>query len=176
MPSVKFSLSGRGAKDLRLSIKKLRVTENSLRRSVRALGDETDKKMKEIIQSRKVRPQAGEPTELENNIDVTHFESSDSVSWGVGDIRKLDAGFPGWKAVNYGSRHIVGLRLPVGGFDPGNPVPNSSDSRKGRWKQERNGWVAVIKNPIPPMNYIESTLFFVKQKFENLAQIFERGR
>ena len=139
--------------------------EESMKVKVKDLGYQTANKMKEVITSNKVRPQAGESTDLENNIDVTHY--SDGSGWGVGDIQKLDQNSKYWRAVNFGSSHLVGKTIH-GQFEPGEPKPNPQDgaNRTGRLK---TGWYTVtIKNPILPMNYIEKTINFVRRQINNL--------
>ena len=143
--------------------------EESLRKQISDLGDETSQKMKEVIEQNKVRPQAGEPKTLEDNINVEHFEDG---SWGVGDIATLNQKVPYWRAVNFGSAHMVGKKVPLGAFNPGDPEPNPGSSRQGRWKAGDGPHMFIVKNPIPPMNYIEKTINFLKVKFASLTSKF----
>jgi hypothetical protein len=139
--------------------------DENIKREVKELGEKTAEKMNEVITSNKKRPQAGEPTTLEDNIDVTHYK--DGSGWGVGEISKLDKNAPYWRAVNFGSSHLVGKTIH-GQFEPGEPKPNPQDgaNRTGRLK---TGWYTVtIKNPILPMNYIEKTINFVRRQINNL--------
>jgi len=139
----------------------INVHEKNIKLQLKNLGDKTPGKMKTTIQSNKKRPQAGEPTNLENNIDVEHF----SNGWGVGNVAKLNKNAKHWAATNYGSNHLVGKTIH-GQFEPGNPKPSSNDSRTGRLKK---GWYSVhIKNPIPAMNYIEKTVNFVRRQINNI--------
>lgn len=132
------------------------------------LGRATAEKMKEVIATNKVRPQAGEPTDLENGIDVEIFPNNEG--WGVGNIDKLNAdeNTKGWRATNYGSSHTVGLQLPKGVFDPGEPAPNGAFFRKGRFKkgEEYNdeSYAPIMKKPIPAMNYIEKTVNWLQNE------------
>lgn len=128
------------------------------------VGDQAAIKMRSIIADGKVRPQTGEPTKLENNIDVEYQKNG----WGVGDIEKLKAKAPHWAAINWGSSHMKEKWLPPGIFGPGNPKPNSADSRTGRWipggSTGTTSYSGKVKNPIPAKNYIEKTVNFVRSK------------
>jgi len=136
------------------------------------LGNETEHKMKEIIVSSKVRPQADEPTELENSIHTEQFPDG----WGIGDIEKMKKDAPGWAAINFGSDHLVGKRLKRGVFDPGEPRPTESLFRTGRWKAGesygKEQYSPIIKKPIIAINYIERTVFWLESK---LNEIFKQG-
>ena len=121
--------AGNNFKEIEVSIAKL---EKDIQAQVRSLGGQTAQEMKAIIDENKKRPQAGEPTTLEDNIDVEYF--ADGVSWGVGEISKLNKNVPYWAAVNYGSDHMVGKQMPVGVFDPGIAVPDAGSFREGRFK------------------------------------------
>lgn len=147
--------------------------------SIRELGNRTASSMRQTIRDKKVRPQAGEPTELENNITVEHFETPDEIGWGVGDIDRLNTNAKYWRAVNYGSNHLVGKFLPPGIFSPGNAKPNRKYSGEGRWKKgetdsDGRTWTAEITKPIPAMNYIETTVTFVRGQINAIANIFRR--
>ena len=128
------------------------------------LGSDTASKMIEFIQQNKVRPQNGEPQDLESHINTEFFEDG----WGVGDIDLLNDNAPYWAAVNWGSDHMVGKRVPAGFFEPGNPIPDPSSFRQGRWNvdtlggglsggglgQGRKHYSFIVLNAIPAMNYI----------------------
>lgn len=163
-------LGEQGLKELQES---LRADDQGLRKQVKDLGPQTAEQMKAIIKDNKVRPQAGEPTTLEDNIDVEFFESD--RGWGVGDIEKLKKNAPHWRAVNFGSNHLVGKKLPLGLFepDPENGRPNDTYFREGRWKIP-GPFSALIKRPIPAMNYIEKTVSFVRKKINEIR--FGAGR
>lgn len=148
-----------GFKDL---LKFNQAHEKDLKDQIFDLGDQTASKMKDVIKQNKVRPQVGEPTSLEENIDVEHSKDG---GWGVGDIDRLNEKAEYWRAVNFGSSHMVGKLVPKGQFEPGDPEPNAGSSRQGRWKKGQGKFMFRVKNPIPPINYIEKTLTFVKQKF-----------
>lgn len=144
---------------------------------INKLGHDTAEKMKETISAGKVRPQVGEPTTLENAIEVEYF--GDKEGWGVGNIDKLNDSVNYWKAVNYGSSHMVGKHLPLGVFDPGEPAPNNVAFRKGRWKKgdsyDGKSYSPIVKNPIPPMNYIEKTVNWLQNELNNLIHKIKRN-
>lgn len=136
--------------------------EKSIRANLKSLGDKTAAEMKNTISSSKVRPQAGEPTDLEDNINVEHFPDK---GWGVGDINQLNEKVKYWRAVNFGSKHLVGTETH-GHFEPGEPKPNPEEFRKGRLKK---GFYKIrIQNEIPAMNYIQRTVNFLRRQLLNL--------
>lgn len=162
---VRYNTQG-GFESIIASVKNI---DADLKRQIRGLGEETAQTMKETIKNNKERPQAGEPTTLENNIEVEFF--SDGVSWGVGEIDRLNSNAEYWRAVNYGSKHLVGKMLPFGFFSPGQGKPSSKSSREGRW-QKGGSHSAIIKKPIPAMNYIQKTVDWLSRRFQ---QIYMRG-
>lgn len=165
---IKYN-DGDNFKELRFSIDQ---HEESIRKQVADLGAETADKMKEIIDQGKVRPQADEPKELEDHINVEHFTTG---GWGVGDIQVLNEKAPHWRVVNFGSFHMVGKHLPPGTFQPGVPQPTPTDFRQGRWKPNQLGSVGgrlyspIVTKPIPAMNYIEKTINFIRGKLHALT-------
>lgn len=163
--SVKIRfLTEQGFKELQESVS---ADIKNLKSQIRKLGPLTCEKMKEIIQESKVRPQAGEPTVLEDNIDVEMY--ADDKGFGVGDIDKLNKKAKHWRAVNFGSNHLVGKKLPSGYFnpDPENGRPNGAYFRKGRWKFP-GPFSTTIKKPIPAMNYIEKTVSFLRRQINSI--------
>lgn len=154
-------------------IKEVNGDEQLRKIQIDVLATETALEMKKIISSSKTRPQAGEPTLLENAIAPEFFDGG----WGVGDVQLLNKAAPHWAAVNFGSTHLIGKILPPGIFAPGVPQPMGGGYppvRDGRWKQgfsdPINGrkYRPTIKNPIPAMNYIEKTVFWLSNKFNEL--------
>lgn len=130
---------------------------DGLKAKIKELGATTRDKMKETITINKKRPGGGE---LEKSITVDYMV--DGVSWGVGNISKLNSEVPYWKAVNWGSSHIVGKKVPAGEFAPGEARPSKPSFRAGRWIKGTGKYSFVSKNPIPPMNYVEKTVFWFK--------------
>lgn len=112
------------------------------------LADKTVDVLKETIRERKQRP--GGNQELENS--MTRTSISKIGRWyqvGVGIISKLPKY---WRAVNYGSSHIIGRM--VGGHFEGERARSDYETKK-RFIQERKTSLIVPKKPIPAMNYIE---------------------
>lgn len=146
----------------------------NLKEEVNKLGGETALQMILSIQGSKKRPQNGEPSDLEKNINCDFFDDG----WGVGDVNLLKENAPYWAAVNWGSDHMVGKSVPNGFFSPGNPQPDFDAFRSGRWNvgtnqgegigEGRKHWSFIVQNAIPAMNYIESTVFWLSDKFDNL--------
>jgi len=152
-------ISKKGFKYLDLDIKKLTT---KIKADVWKLGLATPNKMKDVIKKSKVRPQAGEPTELEDSISVDFFGNK---GWGVGNLLKLPIY---WKAFNWGSFHMVGKHLPKGAFAPGNPKPDSSNFRDGRFKKGTGSFSPIVKKPILPTNFLEKTHFWVASELAKL--------
>lgn len=153
-----------------------KLVETGVEADIKKLGDETSVKMKEIIHANKVRPQTG-PTTLENAIDTEHFETLDGVGWGVGNISKLNQEAKHWRAVNYGSDHLVDTNIPPGPFSPGPARPSSSAFRAGRLQPEKKGGAGGgirVSNPIPPMNYIQKTMNFVNRQIQQIQSRLRR--
>lgn len=169
MIKVTFITKGKGLDSFIVSLNKSLAEQKSL---VNNLGKETAEKMREIINQNKVRPQAGEPKTLEKNIDVEFFDAGDRYGWGVGNIEKLNTNAKYWRAVNYGSSHMVGKKMPMGQFNPGNPQPQSQNTGDGRW--QGGNFVATVTKPIPAMNYIEKTVFVFKSRAKALTRAFTR--
>ena len=148
----------------------VKALEADVKKEMDLIGEETALQMKRIINESKVRPQSDEPTDLENAIQFEKFENG----WGVGAIEELRQKAPGWAAINFGSTHLVGKHLPTGTFNPGEPAPNDSFFRAGRWKkgESYNGesYSPLITRPIPPMNYIEKTLNWLSNKINSLRK------
>lgn len=163
-------------------LRSINATNQDVIKQLNAIGEETAKKMIEIIDDNKVRPQSDEPTSLEAHINCELFEGG----FGVGDIQDLNENVGYWAAVNFGSSHMVGKRVPNGYFSPGQPNPTPDAFRQGRWKAGEdivgmaggntgfpgtgNGhWSFIVNQPIPPMNYIEKTAIWLDNRLSNLS-------
>jgi hypothetical protein len=148
--------------------KEIEAKNESFKAEIMKLGDETSDKMISIIQENKKRPQNGEPTVLEDNLKVDKFDNKDTYGWQIGNISILDQVVKYWRAINWGSLHMIGKHLPSGIFQPGNPKPDSDNFRDGRWVKGEGGYSPIVKNPIPAMHYIEQTKFFLENKLNDL--------
>jgi hypothetical protein len=159
------------------AIKNIQGKQLTVRQHIKNLGEKTAEKMKAVIKENKVRPQAGEPTTLEDTITVEHFETANGFGWGVGNIDKLNQEAIYWKAVNYGSSHMVGKWLPPGAFRPGTAKPSSSEVKSphggtGRWFKGEGNWSKPVTRSIPAMNYIEKTVNWFRGKVRELVTAF----
>jgi len=148
----------------------IKIHEIKTRSKVDQIGAATAKKMQDVINGSKVRPQAGEPKTLEDNINVEYYPGQ--TGWGVGNISLLDRVARYWRALNYGSKHLIGKQLPPGVFDPGMAKPDAGSSRAGRFKagMHKGGstYSPIIKNEIHPMNYITKTVNFVRREINKI--------
>jgi len=161
-------------KSARITIRDIDAKNKIFKQELKDLGSQTEDKIKSVISSSKVRPQAGDPTTLEDTMYVEYFDNGVQYGWGVGKVDELNDKAPYWRAVNYGSSHMVGRRLPLGIFNPGEGKPSSENFRDGRW-QEGGGYSPIVTRPIPPMNYLERTSEWLKSRVSALARVFRRG-
>jgi hypothetical protein len=154
-------------------IKDLKADTQEVKASLKSLGEQTALMMVAIITNDKKRPQNGEPLALEN-----HIKSEDITDgWGVGNIEELEQYAPYWAAVNYGSSHMVGRRVPDGHFSPIEAQPDPSFFRQDRWvvgggdpSVKGDGkYSFIVGKPIPPMNYIEQTMDWLNEKLDALV-------
>lgn len=182
MIRLRFKRTKRGFGE---AVRDLEIKEKTLKRELMVLGDKTKSKMRDIIAKNKKRPRAGEPKTLENAITVEKFVRLGEFGWGVGNIDKLNSeavgqdGKPYWRAVNYGSSHMVGRFLPLGIFRPGIAIPNNQAFRKGRWKAGLStgggkSYSAKVMKPIPPMKFIERTTVWVGRQFRRIQSTISR--
>lgn len=170
--TVKFS-SKQGFDQMEKSFKEY---NDNLKKKILELGKEAEEEILKNIVEKKKRPQTGEPTDLENNIKLEI--KSDGVSWGIGKIADLNLRVPFWRALNWGSSHMVGKHLPPGTFQPGVSMPvdrmAGGNNPDGRWKEGMYGSVGgeryspIVKNPIQPINYIEKTVFWLQNQIKRI--------
>lgn len=161
--------------------KEINATDEEVQKQLNDIAEETAKKMIDVITDNKVRPQSDEPTELESHINAEVFEGG----FGVGDIQELNDEVGYWAAINWGSSHMVGRRVPNGFFQPGQANPTPDAFRQGRWKKSEDiggmaggntgfpgtgkaHWSFVVNQPIPPMNYIEKTATWLDTRLDSL--------
>jgi hypothetical protein len=133
------------------------------------VGKEAEDKMIQLITDGKKRPQNGEPTSLEDHIKTTYFQDEEQ-GWGLGDIEELNKFAEYWAAVNWGSAHMVGRRVPNGSFAPNEPQPDISFFRQDRWVTGEGNHSFVVLNPIPALNYIENTVDWLNGRLEELTK------
>ena len=141
------------------------------------LGKKTLKFITNYIESNRKRPK-GINSLLLMTINQTYEEFDLGDTWGfsLGDISTLNMRAPYWRAINYGSNHIVGRKVPTGQFIPGQPKPMPSQFRRGRWETIGGGgyqfgfetYSFVPKKGIPPMNYIQNTFNYVVAEIDKM--------
>ena len=138
-----------------------------LQSEIRELGESTQREMANMILAGKKRPTISNSgkSKLEDNIDLEHQLNADGVpgaGWGLGLIGKLNSEFPYWKAINWGSRHLVDgqVRVPSGKFSPGAENPNQGSFRAGQW-QDGGNYSFIPKKQIYPINFLEKTQHFL---------------
>ena len=120
-------------------------------------GEAVQAYVKDYIAAHQVRPQVYGKPNLIDGMEFEVFQTLDGFGWGIGPIDKLDEHFPYWRAVNYGSSHMVGRVVTPGLFSDNDGCPDASHFREGRWRPGAGNKAFRVKNPIPAMNYIENT-------------------
>ena len=113
------------------------------------------------------------PGSTGNLADSIFSERVTALEYGVGNITYLNAHAKYWRAINYGSNHMVGKQMPIGTFSPGIAIPDTGSSRNGRFhkntSQGGSMYAPIVRNPIEAHNYIERTI-------SNLSVIAERAK
>lgn len=145
-------------------VKEVKFDLTLIQDKLRLLGYDCADQMVAIIIQNKKRPQNGEDLDLENHIGIVYNNEN---GWGVGDIDELNSDAPYWAAVNWGSNHMVGRRVPGGSFSPINEKPELDFFRQDRWVTGGR-FSFIVKNEIPAMNYIEKTIFWLEQKIDEI--------
>jgi len=166
--SVKIFVTKRG-KDEQQYLIDLKRSQKSFEREFFALGDDTQKIMKDNIDSSTHREHTGK---LSDNITVDK-ESFVRLfyMWGVGNINLLNSNTPYWDYADKG-----GIIPPItkGYFGDGES-PDSS--LKGRGTQlfthDRNGFLVRPSTPTRPLNYIDKTIFWLDLNIRRLDKFFK---
>lgn len=160
MARVTITRIGKSPKQIMIEAEK---ASKRLKVESEKIGMETAQEIRNIIEQNTKRP--GSTGKLRDSVDFEPLPDG----WGVGNIAKMNSQVPYWRAQNYGSSHIVGLKLPKGGFTPGEAKPNSDSFRAGRWQTGAGEFHAKIKKPIPAMNYVQKGINWCITRFERLA-------
>lgn len=162
---MRINIRVKGQEEIQKISGKIDDIKRIAHREIQDAGRETARFMRNYIQQNKKRPQAGEPTELENSIQHHKLPTG----WGVGEISEMPEY---WAAINWGSSHAVGSYVPPGQFT-GYPEPNVGYNRQGRW-QEGGPYSFKIRNPIPAMHYIERTANEVQKIIYRKLNVIEQ--
>jgi len=149
MPS-KITIKKKGSKSLVTEIKEFIIPIQN--KHLEIAGQLTEQEMKQAIKDSLQRP--GSTGNLEDSVFAERI-SIDSV--GVGNVSYLDQKAPYWRAINFGSSHMVGKQMPKGTFSPGDPKPNSASFRDGRF-YKGGKYAPIVMNAIEAHNYIERTV------------------
>lgn len=152
--NVKIKVIRKG-KPLKAVLEKQLQAGKKLKVTIMTLGFTVRDHMKDVIKRNIKRP--GSTGKLVNSITVEPLKDG----WGVGNVSIMPIY---WKAFNWGSAHMVGKQMPVGGFAPGNAKPSQADFRKGRWQKGNGNYAPIVKKPILATNFLESTVTFLRYK------------
>lgn len=118
---------------------------------------------------------------LETSIKLHIISTAPAIiSWGIGHIPSIQAQSPHWYVINYG-KTVSGARfIPARGkgvpgyFQPsGAPSANKINGREP-FIYDPGTFMMYPKNPIRPMNYIESTQFRLENEFRVLLATLKR--
>ena len=161
-----ISFGAKGPDPMDDIIKDVKGDEKIIKAKIDSLASETEIRMKAIIADSKVRPQADEPKILETSITTDTFENG----WGVGDVEWIKHAAPYWAALNWGSAHMVGKRVPNGQFEPVHAKPDQSYFRQDRWKKGKGRFSFIIGRPILAINYIERTVAWFENRINEILE------
>lgn len=109
------------------------------------------------------RKRTGGTGNLARSIDFQDLSSPGRISWGIGNIDKLQTSAPYWYVVNYGKKTKGGKFRPGGGkYIPGrysDGYPDSSKRGQGKYRATsiRKRTNQKLPEFIRPMHYIEVT-------------------
>lgn len=149
---IQVNIYKKDGKSLEAEIKRY-VTELSEKHTHR-LAEETKKKMHEVIDDTRVRPEKTTGNRLKDSIDAEKIDGG----YGVGNQDTLNTKTPWWIWINYG-RALSGREIPPG-------TQEDSDIRGEYIPQQRGlfqkGFYPM--NPTKPItahNYIEKTLAYI---------------
>jgi len=142
----------------------LPLSNNQLKKA----ADLTAQEMKDNIVASIQRPGS-----TGNLADSIFAERVSELAYGVGNISYLDVNAKYWRAINYGSNHMVGKKLSPGTFSPGLAMPDAGSFRNGRFYENTSQggslYAPIVRRPIEAHNYIERTV-------AKLSVIAERAR
>ena len=124
-------------------IKNIEQAKELNEQEMKKVGQDTHKKMIEIISKNKKRP--GSKGRFEKAITLDIFKDG----WGIGNIDKLDTeiGKNAWAAINWGtgSNHpMSGKKVPVGKFNPGEAKPNPEAFQAGTWNVGNGNYTFIV--------------------------------
>jgi len=182
MPDIKVIITTRG-KPVADIVRDITTSWFEMEGDIAVLRERTTEEMRKNIRSHIKRPY-GSPGRLEVAINSDLFVNLSGqapfVGFGVGNIDFLEHTVPYYKAINYGSGHILHLKgtgkVPVGYFEPGEAQPTAFGSGS-RWipDSSKGNYSFIPKNPIRPINYIENTEhWFGKEVAKILARHSDR--
>lgn len=128
-----------------------------LQELVNILGEHILSYMQDYINTRSHRD--GKTGNLANAITIDQYAGAGEVGWGIGKITTLDQNAPYWYLLNFGGKTFVAqFGLGVGGsFNGNSPDSSKAGTGVGTERFGDGNFVMFPKNPIRPLNYIESS-------------------
>jgi hypothetical protein len=127
--------------------------------------------MRDYVNSRKKRDDkvTANTGKLEEVLDVDEkYDTGNTFGWGIGDEDKLNKDAKYWKVLNFGSDHIVGMKVP-GEFPSGKPVADGSGEA---FIKTGGSYLMIPKEPIVGIDYIENTRALLERRIIEIANNF----
>lgn len=155
MSFIRVNITGLGEKFENEQKAFLSILANT---QVEEMAKETEKVIKQNITQSIQRPDSTGNLALQ-----MYAEKIGDKNWGIGNISVLNVKAKYWKWLNYGVAGTGRTTPPttIGYFNPGNPAPEASSFRQGRFvhdSSENGGFLMIPNRPIQAHNYIEKTL------------------
>lgn len=140
----------------------VRKTVDNIQGLMFSLANKTRAMMVDIITSRKKR--MGSANRLEDAIQVENDPNNKTV--GIGNLQLLETQAPYWYLINYGGMVAPKAQVVGGWFQYDSwtvPVPAQAGTGAGRGKfiQQRNTHLMIVRNPIAGINYIQKANAFL---------------
>ena len=170
MVKVEFKQYGKSLTEIALALDKFWFDYQA---EIIETGEKINEDLKEFIDNHIKRPSS--KGNLKNAITHESIIEPGVTGFAIGDIKVLDEKAKYWRAVNWGSSHMVGKHLPRGFFKPGKEAPDSTEFRKGRWYSgsgKKAKYSPIVTKPIPPMYFVEHLLSYARRAIEKLNAKF----
>lgn len=169
-----FKISYKAEKSMKEILNEVEVPVKKVVLGLKILEGETLDKIRSIIRAGKKRP-AGAKDVLEDAMTSEKIgDGKDTIGFGVGNIEKLKVEAPHFLAINFGSSHMVGKKVPLGAFKPGIKEPIGSAGYHSRWYVGEGKRTFIVKRPIKPIDYIERTAFWLANAWDKLISSLGR--
>lgn len=134
------------------------------------IGQSLHEYVKKYIKNHIKRP--GSKGNLVNSITYDEKIAMGEIGFAIGDVEVLDKKTNrAWRAINWGSSHLLGKHMKRGYFRPGQAKPDRSHFREGRWYStggKMSKYRPVVKKPILPIYFVEALIIESKRAIGKL--------